>query len=122
MIDIQKDTGLFTAGLFEAGGKANGVFVQGVSEWVRPKQITDTLAEIKGQEVCFVEQPATVESAAQLGNRIAEELTQNMILVREFSYFGKGAERKQSESDRFLITGAKKTTWKEFAEKANWQW
>ncbi|KAG9776185.1 hypothetical protein KCU88_g4950, partial [Aureobasidium melanogenum] len=81
MIDIQKDTGAFTAGLFEAGAEANGVYVQG----------------IKGKEVRFVEQPATVESAAQLGNRIAEELTQNMILIRDYSYYGKGTEKKQAE-------------------------
>lgn len=122
MIDIQKDTGLYTAGLFEAGQDANGVYVQGVSEWVHPQQITDTLAQISGQEVRFVEQPASVEAAAQLGNRIAEELTQNMILIRDYSYFGKGTEKKQAESDKFLLSGARKSSWKEFAEKVDWQW
>ncbi|KAL2436482.1 hypothetical protein ABEF95_011004 [Exophiala dermatitidis] len=122
MIDIQKDTGAFTAGLFEAGAEANGVYVQGVSEWVHPRQITATLSQIKGKEVRFIEQPATVESAAQLGNRIAEELTQNMILIRDYSYYGKGTEKKQAESDRFLIPGTKKNTWNEFAEKVDWKW
>ncbi|KAK5269449.1 hypothetical protein LTR99_006883 [Exophiala xenobiotica] len=122
MLDIQRDTGLFTAGLFEAGSKANGVFVQGVSEWVHPKDITDQLSQITGREVKFVEKPASVESAAQLGNKIAEELTQNMILIRDYSYFGKGSEKKQGESDEFLLPGAKRNTWKAFAQNIQWQW
>jgi uncharacterized protein YbjT (DUF2867 family) len=122
MLDIQRDTGLFTAGLFEAGSKANGVFVQGVSEWVHPKDITGQLSQITGREVKFVEKPASVESAAQLGNKIAEELTQNMILIRDYSYFGKGSEKKQGESDGFLLPGAKRNTWKAFAQNIQWQW
>ncbi|EXJ87924.1 hypothetical protein A1O1_04851 [Capronia coronata CBS 617.96] len=122
MIDIRSDTGLYTAGLFEAGSEANGVHVQGVSEWVHPQQITDILCQITGDEVCFVEEPASIEDAARMGNRIAEELTQNMILIRDYSYFGKGTDKKQAESDRFLVPAAKKSTWKDFAEKVQWQW
>ena len=122
MLDIQRDTGLFTAGLFEAGSQANGVFVQGVSEWVHPKDITDQLSQITGREVKFVERPASVESAAQLGNKIMEELTQNMILIRDYSYFGKGSEQRQDESDRFLLPGAERNTWKAFAQNIQWQW
>ncbi|KIX03250.1 uncharacterized protein Z518_06802 [Rhinocladiella mackenziei CBS 650.93] len=122
MIDIQADTGLFTAGLFAAGAAADGVYVQGVSEWVHPQQITDTLSQVKGREVKFVEVPATVESTAKIGNKIAEELTENMILIRDYSYFGKGTEKKQAESDKFLVQGAQKNTWKGFAEKAPWKW
>lgn len=120
MIDIRNDTGLFTVGLFEAGDRANGFAVQGVSQWVHPQEIVDTLAEVTGKQVKFVEQPASVEEAAKLGNRIAEEITQNMLLIRDYSYFGKGAEKNQVESDRFLIEGAKKSTWKQFAEKTQW--
>ena len=122
MLDIQKDTGLFTAGIYEAGAEANGAFVQGVSEWLHPQQVTDTLSQITGRDVQFVEQPGSVESAAKLGNKIAEELTQNMLLIRDYSYFGKGTEMKQAESDRFLVQGAKKNTWKGFAEKQQWKW
>lgn len=120
MIDIRADTGLFTVGLFEAGAGANGTEVQGTSQWVHPQEIVDTLAEVTGKPVKFVEQPASVEAAAQLGNRIAEELTQNMLLIRDYSYFGKGSEKNQAESDRFLVEGAKKSTWKQFAEKTQW--
>ncbi|KAI1616787.1 NmrA-like family-domain-containing protein [Exophiala viscosa] len=121
MLDIQRDTGVYTAGLFEAGSKANGVSVQAVSEWLHPKDLTDQLSEITGKKVTFVEKPGSVESAAKLGDRIGEELEQNMLLIRDFSYYGKGAEKKQAESDEFLVAGAKKTTWKEFCEGVKWQ-
>jgi len=122
MLDIQQDTGLFTAGLFEAGAEADGVYVQGVSEWMHPKEVTDTLSQITGREIRFVEKPASVESAAQLGNKIAEELAQNMLLIRDYDYFGKGSEKNQAESDQYLVSGAKKNTWKAYAEKARWEW
>lgn len=122
MLDIQKDTGSFTVGLLEAGAQANGVFVQGVSEWMHPKDITDQLSQLTGREVKFVEQPASVESAANLGNKIAEELAQNMILIRDYSYFGKGSQDKQEQSDKFLVSGAQKNTWKKFAQGVKWQW
>lgn len=121
MIDIRKDTGLYTIGLFEAGSRANGVSVQGVSEWVHPQQLADTLSEVKGRPIKFVETPASVESAAQSGDRIYEEITQNMLLIRDYSYYGKGAEKKQADSDAFLLPGAKKTSFKQFAEKAAWK-
>lgn len=120
MVDIRNDTGLYTVGLFEAGERANGFAVQGTSQWLHPQEIVDTLSAITGKQVKFVEQPATVESAAKLGNKIAEELAQNMLLIRDYSYFGKGAEKKQAESDAFLLEGAKKNTFKQFAEKAKW--
>ncbi|OAL36376.1 hypothetical protein AYO20_04272 [Fonsecaea nubica] len=120
LIDIQNDTGLFTVGLLEAGSKANGVHVQGVGEWMHPQEIVETLSKLKGKEIKFVEQPATVESAAKIGNKIAEELAQNMMLIRDWSYYGKGTEKKQAESDKFLVPGSKKTSWKEFVEQTNW--
>jgi len=120
MVDIRTDTGLFTVGLFEAGERANGFAVQGTSQWVHPQEIVDTLSEISGKKVQFVEQPVTVESAAQLGDKIAEEIAQNMLLIRDYSYFGKGAEKNQAASDAFLLEGAKKNTFRQFAEKAKW--
>ncbi|KIW23908.1 uncharacterized protein PV07_12070 [Cladophialophora immunda] len=120
LIDIQSDTGLFTVGLLEAGSAANGVYVHGVGEWVHPQEIVDTLSKLKGKEIKFVEQPATVESAAKIGNKIAEELAQNMMLIRDWSYYGKGTEKTQAESDKYLVPGSKKVSWREFAEQAKW--
>jgi len=120
MHDIRKDTGLFTVGLLEAGSAANGVAVQGASEWMHPQEVVDVLSKATGKDIRFKEQPASVESIAKIGNKIAEELQENMLLIRDFSYFGKGAEKKQAESDKYLVPGSKKQTWKEFAETNQW--
>ena len=49
----------------------------------------------------------------------AEEMTENMVLVRDYSYFGKGAEKQQAESDKVLEPlGLKTETFKEWVKKA----
>ena len=53
MHDIRKDTGLFTVGLLEAGSAANGVHVQGSSEWMHPQEVVDQLSQITGKEIKF---------------------------------------------------------------------
>jgi hypothetical protein len=120
MLDIQRDTGLFTMGLIEAGTAANGKFVHGVSEWMHPGQVADELSKIKGREIKFQEVPASVESISKIGNKIAEELQENMLLIRDYSYYGKGTEKEQAESDKFLVKGAQKQTFKYFAEHNEW--
>ncbi|KAJ9610825.1 hypothetical protein H2200_005602 [Cladophialophora chaetospira] len=120
LLDIQKDTGLFTVGLLEAGSAADGAYVHGVSEWYHPQGFVDELAKVTGKDLKFAEEPASVESIAKIGNKIAEELQENMLLIRDWSYYGKGTEKEQAESDKFLVPGSKKTTWKDFAEKNQW--
>ena len=120
MLDIQRDTGLFTVGLLEAGAAADGVHVQGVSEWLHPQEFVDQLSKAQGKEVAFAEVPASVESIAKIGNKIAEELQENMLLIRDYSYYGKGTEKKQTESDKFLVPGSKKITFTEFAKNNKW--
>jgi hypothetical protein len=120
MLDIQRDTGLFTVGLLEAGSAANGAYVQGVSEWMHPQQVVDQLSQATGKQIKFQEVPASVESIAKIGNKVAEELQENMLLIRDYSYYGKGTEQKQGESDKFLVSGSKKTTFKDFAAQNQW--
>ena len=51
-----------------------------------------------------------------MGEYIGEELTQNMELIGDYSYYGVGSEKKQVESDKFLLQGTKLTSFKEFVE------
>jgi len=42
-----------------------------------------------------------------------------MVLIRDYSYYGKGAEKKQTESDKVLgPLGLKTVTFKEWVKKA----
>jgi hypothetical protein len=43
-----------------------------------------------------------------------------MLLIRDFSYFGKGSEQNQSDSDKFLLPDTNNTSFKEFAQKTKW--
>lgn len=119
LMDIRADTGKFVAGLFEAGPAANGVAVQGVSEWAHPKDFLAKVSQVSGQEVKFFSTPVTAETTKTMP-KIPGELAQNMIFIRDYSYFGKGAQEKQAESDKFLPDGLQKSTWEGFVKQQEW--
>ncbi len=120
MIDIRADTGKFVVGLWEAGKEADGKYVQGVSEWVHPNQIVAEISKATGKTVEWNQTEMSVEIADTLP-KIPAELMENMLLIRDYSYFGNGAERKQDESDKFFLKGEKKEAWKQFAKSADWK-
>jgi uncharacterized protein YbjT (DUF2867 family) len=119
MLDIRVDTGKFVAGLWEKGADADGVYVQGVSQWMHPRQLTDAVAKTTGKDVKFIELDMSVEKAKTM-ERIPREMTENMLLIREYSYFGNGAQEKQAESDAFLLEGATKVKYEEWVQGQKW--
>lgn len=119
LLDIKADTGKYVAGIYEAGSAANGAEVQGVSQWAHPDEIVAKISEVAGQDVKFVEQDVSVEATKSMP-KIPGELTQNMLLIRDYSYYCKGAEQKQAESDKFFLKGAEKTTWDSFVKQQEW--
>ena len=118
MIDIRTDTGKYVAGLFEAGAGANGKYVNGVSDWVHPSQIAGEISKVTGKDVKWVQTPMTTDMTAKM-DKIPAELSENMMLIRDYSYYGLGMEKKQAESDEFFLKGEKKVKWAGFASKAN---
>ena len=45
-----------------------------------------------------------------------------MILVRDYSYYGKGQEKEQARSDK-VLGGAKTVTWERFVhDNGPWKW
>ena len=48
---------------------------------------------------------------------VALELGETMFLIRDYSYYGLGEEKEQSESNAVLLEGVKPTSWVEFVEK-----
>lgn len=120
MMNIKTDTGLYVASLFTAGEKANGAYVQGVSEWLHPESIVSTLSKITGQNIIWNETEMSVEIADKLP-KIPAEMMENMILIRDWSYYGVGAEERQGESDAFLLEGMEKGTWEAFVKEQKWE-
>lgn len=109
MIDIRADTGKWVAGILEAGASANGKKVQGVSFWTDMQSFTAELGKALNENVAYNNVPADVFKGF-LPEAIAEELTENMKLIDQYSYYGKDSEKQQPESDKFLLKDAKLAT------------
>lgn len=116
----RRDTGKYVMGLFEAEDQANGVEVQGVSFWSTPKKMVTELSEHVGKEVHFNSIPGEV-FASFLPEAIREDLTDMMLWIGEDSYYGLGSEKKQGESDKFLVKDADLQSWNEYV-KAGGPW
>jgi uncharacterized protein YbjT (DUF2867 family) len=122
MLDVVADTGKFVAGLLLADPKSvDGFRVNGTSEWRSPHEIIEILNKTAGTNAKFQEVPADVYEGF-LPEPIAKELTENMLLVRDWSYFGRDAEAKQAESDK-VLGDMKLTTFEEFVKtNGPWEW
>lgn len=104
-IDERRDVGKYVVGLLEAGAKANGARVQGVSFWTTPNKLVAEVGRHVGKEVRFVSVSGEV-FASFLPEAIKDHITDMLLWVGEDSYFGLGSEKIQAESDEFLIAGA----------------
>ncbi|EST08096.1 NmrA-like protein [Kalmanozyma brasiliensis GHG001] len=109
MIDIVADTGNWVAGLFEAGDSANGKKVQGVSWWTNFASFSSDLGSALGKKVSYNNIPADIFKS-YLPESIADELTDTMKLVDQYSYYGKDTEKQQADDNRFLLKDAKLAT------------
>ena len=121
LINIQEDTGKYVAGIIAKGKEANGVAVQAVSEWKTPQEIVDVIAKHVGKEIKFTQVPPEVfVKFLPFPEYIANEFTENMILIRDFSYFGPGAEKNQAEHDKWLLEGTKTVPFSEYVKTVEW--
>lgn len=98
-----QDTGTFVGGIigYPEPSELDGKYIQAVSEWSTPSKIVSELSEVIGREIKFNELPEEV-FIKFLPEPTAQELTENMVLIRDYSYYGKGTENKQAESDKVL--------------------
>ncbi|EGP91961.1 unnamed protein product [Zymoseptoria tritici ST99CH_1A5] len=113
LISPTRDTGKFVIGLFEAGDKADGVRVQGTSEWTTVNKLTEKLREKTGKEVTLnLIDVGTYKSF--LPEMVQEDLGEMMQWIGESEYYGKGTKEDQAESDKFLLEGSTLTSWEEF--------
>lgn len=123
LFDAAQDTGTFVGGIlgYPDPAELDGRFIQAVSEWATPAKIVAEMSEVIGREVKFnsLSEEASLEAFGFMPQRLAEELVENMVLIRDFSYYGKGTEKKQAQSNRVLEPlGSKTGTFKEWVKKA----
>jgi len=99
MIEINKDTGKFVAAALLKGPSTDSKRILGVSAWVSPNDIVAGIKEISGKEVKFTQiDEATLLKFMPGPPNIAEELTENMVLIRDFEYYGTGAQAESKAS------------------------
>ena len=123
LFDAGKDTGTYVAGILSQDPKSvDGLYVHAVSQWVTPTEIVETVSKAAGTQVNFKSVPESV-FIKFLPPPVAEELTENMVLVRDYSYYGKGTETQQAEIDKKVLGDAKKVSWEEFVQaNGPWKW
>lgn len=125
LFDTATDTGTFVAGILSQNLQSvNGLYVPAVSQWLTPNEIVQTISKVSGTEVKFQSVPEKVwQSFLPMPEKIALELAENMVLIRDYSYYGKGAEKEQAKADEKVLGDAKTVSWEEYV-KANgpWKW
>lgn len=112
VIDIVSDTGKFVAGAFEAGAAADGRRIEAASFWTTLNDFAKLFSQVRGKTLTYTQIPPDVFRGF-LPAAVAHELTENMKLIDEFSYFGKGAEDHWKDSDDLFPEGLQRTSAKE---------
>ena len=108
VIDPRADGGKYIVGLFEGGEAADGVSVHAVSAWTSSKELLATISREVGREVRFgAISPSELRAA--LPENIAYEISETMLLVGNYSYYGNGEEKNQDQNDQWLFKGTATT-------------
>jgi len=122
LIEPRRDMGKYVMGVFEGGAAANGARVHAVSTWTTPKEVVESLSKASGKKVEF--KPITAELFASfLPDAIRNEITETMLLVGDYNYYGKDAKDKQAENDKWMLSGSDKISYSKWAEQSapfNW--
>ena len=120
LIEPRRDLGKYVMGLFEGGSSANGVKVNAVSTWSTPKEVAAALSKESNREIAFNLVPAEMFEGilkARMGEVVAKELTETMLFAGDYSYYGVGEEKNQAEHDKWLIKGADKISYPQWAKE-----
>ena len=99
----------------------NGVEVQGVSAWTTPNKVVAALSEVSGQNVVFYAMPADDFQKVMIqarGEQVGKELTEMFQLIGDPGYYGKGAEKEQDSSNKWLLEGASTISYEAWAKES----
>lgn len=119
LIFPRKDYGKWVMGAFEAGEKLNGAYVNAISTWTTPKKVVEAITKNANRTVSFNSLPADVYTGIMKqvsGDMVGLELSETMQLIGGWTYYGKGAEKSQGESDKYLLQGAELTSYEQWAK------
>lgn len=109
IIDIVADTGKFVVGALDAGATANGRTIEASSFWIGLNELATQFTRVRGTDVIYA-QISHQDFVAALPDAVAHETDENMKLIDEFSYFGKGAEKRWQANDDIFPARHQRTT------------
>jgi hypothetical protein len=120
LLEPRRDLGKYVMGLFEGGSSANGVRVHAVSTWTTPNEVAAALSKESNREIAFNLIPADAFEAVlkgRMGEVVAKELAETMVFAGDYSYYGIGEEKNQAEHDKWLLKGADKISYPQWAKE-----
>ena len=91
------DTGKFVAGIMLQASKPLGHRVFGATDWYTPDEIVSTVTKVSGKTTKY--QAVSDETFKSfLPPQIAEEMAETFIFIRDYAYYGPGAEQGLTDS------------------------
>ena len=88
MLDVPPDYGKFVAGCLSTPEATVGKRILATSGWYTPLQVAQAVENVTGKKCVYKEDKETDEEHYRLGG----ELYQNMMMIKEFKYYGPGAK------------------------------
>ncbi|KAH6952941.1 hypothetical protein DER45DRAFT_363944 [Fusarium avenaceum] len=116
IFDVTADMGKFVKAAIKNFPSTLNRRVYAATDYYSPNRIVSEFSEVMGKPATFSQVPADVFKTF-LPAAIAEELTENMILLEDPGYYG-DADLKESLD----LLDEKPVTWKEFVEKNKSKW
>ncbi|SPJ76110.1 related to nitrogen metabolic regulation protein nmr [Fusarium torulosum] len=116
IFDVTTDMGKFVKAAIKNFPGTLNKRVFAATDYYSPNRIVSEFSEVMGKPATFNQVPADVFKTF-LPAPIAEELTENMILLEDPGYYG-DADLKESLD----LLDEKPVTWKEFVEKNKSKW
>lgn len=97
LFDAADDTGKFVAGILLHQSDLLGKDIYGATDWYTPTDITNTIQEVSGKKTTY-QQLSDEKFQSVLPEAVAKELTETMMLIREYAYYGPGGDKILAES------------------------
>jgi len=92
------DTGKFVASILLHREQLLNANVLGASGWWSGQEIVDTFKHVTGKTAQYVEPPADVWKGFLPNERVAQEMLENFLLIRDYKYFGGDAEQNLAKA------------------------
>ncbi|KAJ4267125.1 hypothetical protein NW762_003223 [Fusarium torreyae] len=116
IFDVGSDSGKFVKAAIKHFPSTLNKRIYAASDYYSPNQMLADFNDVTGKNATFYQAPPDVFKTF-LPAPIAEEMTENMLLLEDPGYYG-GADLKESLD----LLDEKPTTWKEFVEKNKSKW